>query len=779
MSIPFAQRNTPRSRLDVAQSRPTRRRLAGEFPDDWPGPGPIDLAVHDLPHASSALEWWYVNAHFETHDGRELGLFAAFFRELKGRDPVTQERQYAHSITWALTDAARQRFYPYCAVDAGAPEFGLRKLDAGAGVEDERLNRAMREVLTRGGIPGPTRLLESAAVVQPDRLELDYGGDQFIKRVDGSYELRLFDASTKTGCHLTFKPMKPPTRHGDDGVCHGVADEVMFYYFIPRCQLTGSVVVEGEERALRRGSGWYDHEFGFVPKKKLAQPATAATDTTSKPKSRLTAWTWAALQLENGTDVSVYVNTRIATGEVLDNRVIISDAQGRRRQLDRMSLTPVSTWSSIRSFVEYPTSWKLLIPEADLDLRIDATFADQEVLTVISDPGFWEGQVVARGYCGGTAVVGRGWVERKGFRFNQLDEFFKAAGQEVRRQVDKVLPLEPRPGRDMRQLVARRGADPYTEGLNPEQLGRALVKPIREIIDRGGKAWRSYAALACIDVVGGDSRDYAHWLAMPELLHVGSLIVDDVEDQSDVRRGGPTSHKLFGEPIAINAGTAAYFLCEPDMTGLPLETKVRIYELYFDGMRAGHAGQAIDIDGLSALVPPVLETGDISELEQRVLAIHRLKTAVPAGMAARIGAILGRGTESQIDGVGKFFEAIGLAFQIVDDVLNLRGFKGDLKLRGEDIQQGKLTLPIIRGLGRLPKQERHWLWWKLSGKHQDPSTIDQVIGKLESVGAIESCAEQARQIVEDAWQRLDPLVPDTQYKVMFRAFGWYVLERHY
>jgi geranylgeranyl pyrophosphate synthase/predicted secreted hydrolase len=756
----------------IASPKRIPRRTDVEFPLDWPGPGPIDLAVHDLPHASSALEWWYVNTHFETDDGRDLALFAAFFRELKGRHPITGEPEYAHSIAWALSDAARQRFYPCCAVDLGAPEFGLRKLDAGAGVEDERLNRAMREVLARGRIPGPTRLFEKDAVVHKDRLELDYAGDSFVKRADGTYELRLYDATTKTGCHLTFKPKKPPTRHGDDGVCHGVADELMFYYFIPRCELTGSVVVEGEEHALSRGTGWYDHEFGFIPKS--ASPVKAA-----KPKTGLTAWNWAALQLENGVDVTIYSITRIATGEVLDNWVIISDAQGRRRQFDKVSFQPVGTWSSTRSFVEYPTSWTLKVPEAKLDLRIDATFADQEVLTIISDPGFWEGQVGARGYYAGTAVSGRGWVERKGFRFNQLDEFFKAAGKEVRKQVSRVLPLEPRPGDDMRQLVARRGEDPYTEGLDPTQLGRTLAKPIREIVDRGGKAWRSYAALACIDVVGGDSRKFVHWLAMPELLHVGSLIVDDVEDQSDVRRGGPTSHKIYGEPIAINAGTAAYFLCEPDMEGLPLETKVRIYELYFDGMRAGHAGQAIDIDGLAELVPQALETGDVSELERRVLAIHRLKTAVPAGMAARIGAILGRGTDVQIDGVGKFFEAVGLAFQIVDDVLNLRGFKGDLKSRGEDIQQGKLTLPVIKGLGKLPKKDRRWLWKTLSSKPKDMQVVGKVIDKLESVGAIESCAEEARSLVETAWARLDPLVPDTQYKVMFRAFGWYVLERHY
>ena len=72
------------------------------------------------------------------------------------------------------------------------------------------------------------------------------------------------------------------------------------------------------------------------------------------------------------------------------------------------------------------------------------------------------------------------------------------------------------------------------DGVDLEQYARTLIHPIREIIDRGGKAWRSYAALTCCDIVGGDSRKFVEWLAMPELMHVGSLIVDDVAGQ--VRR---------------------------------------------------------------------------------------------------------------------------------------------------------------------------------------------------------------------------------------------------
>src|SRR6185503_7691617 len=168
-------------------------------------------------------------------------------------------------------------------------------------------------------------------------------------------------------------------------------------------------------------------------------------------------------------------------------------------------------------------------------------------------------------------------------------------------------------------------------------------------------------ALACCDVVEGDSRKFVKWLAMPELLHVGSLIIDDVQDRSTVRRGGPACHLVHGEPLAINAGTAAYFITQRLLqTGeVSPARRLRLYDLYFEAMRAGHAGQALDLDGPSSIMDDVVESGDASALERRVLATHRLKAAVPAASLARMGAVAGGGTDAQIDAVGDFFEALG------------------------------------------------------------------------------------------------------------------------
>lgn len=750
--------------------------------EDWPGPGPIDLGVHDAPHASSTLEWWYLNAHLELDGGQRVAVFAAFFRQLARDAGPGVAREYTHSVAWGLSLIDEERFISKVAVDSLAPEVGLRNLDAGVKNDDPRIERAYREVLSQGKIPGPTRMFHTAPRVGERRLALDYDGDRFEKAFDGSYRLELHDEKTGTSCELSFALEKPPTRYGEDGVVHGVSGETMFYYFVPRAKVTGSVRLGAEARPVASGSGWYDHEFGFT-----APSATPARDLPENDTARAqrgeTCWRWLSLQLDDGSDLSVFFITRRLTGEVLDNWTMRVDANGRSSVYRDAQLETIQTWRSTRTFIEYPTGMRVQVPSAGLDLTVRASFGDQEVITVISEPAFWEGSVAVSGQLSGARVVGRGWLECKGFGHADLDEFYSAVGREVRARLAQTLPLEPST-RAAGQMMVRGvdGSVPTSNpDLDPDRLARSLVQPIREIADRGGKGWRSYAALACIDVVGGDSRKFLHWLVMPEIVHVGSLIVDDVEDASSVRRGGPACHVLHGVPRAINAGTAAYFLAEPpiDQDDLPADQKLRIYRLYFDALRAGHAGQALDLDDVSELADHAAFTGDTSELERHVMAVHRLKTAVPAGMFARAGALLGGGSDAEIEALGAFFEAVGLAFQIMDDVLNVRGFERNLKERGEDIAQGKVTLPIVKAFGCLTADQRSWLWRTLAACPSDPNTIEDVIRLLEVSGALDACTTLARERVEQAWATLDPLLPESQSKLMFRAFSWYVLERHY
>ena len=741
-----------------------------QHPADWPAPGPIDLARHDAPHPSSSTEWWYVNSHFRTETGRELSLFASFFRIIKGRDPQTQELQHAHSVTWALTDRASGKYYTESRVDKDAPRLGLQKLDRGEGTQDKRLRRAIRELLERGQVPHPDVMFKGEVFVDPQHLHLDFDGLTFDRESDGSYALHLRHDRLAVGVDLRFAPQKTPVRHGEDGVVRGASGEDMFYYFVPRCAVSGAVLLPGGPEAIASGQGWYDHEFG------LHQGQTDDR----KPGQNI-GWNWLGIQLEDGRELSAYAMLDEDTGANLGSLAVLIGADSQRQSWKEFALTPGAVWSSSRTFHDYPIEWTLQVPGAAIELRITADVSDQEFITVISKPAFWEGRCSVTGTIDGTPVAGLAYLERSGQGgINDLDGFFSAVGRQVRRSVDALIPHHPT-WEQVRDLISGPHRPEAMQGVDVDQFARTLIKPVREIVDRGGKSWRSYAALACCDVVGGDSREYVQWLAMPELMHVGSLIVDDVQDRSTVRRGGPTAHLIYGEPLAINAGTACYFMGQKLLIGKDMSAanKLRLYDLYFESLRAGHAGQAFDLDGLTAEMPRAVEDGGGDWLEPRVLAVHRLKTAVPAASLARMGALVGGGSEAQIDGVGRFFESVGLAFQIIDDVLNLRGFKGNLKDRGEDIAHGKVTLPVVKGMARLERDQRQWLWDTVRSMPQDRQVIEQTIALLEGCGAIQACEDEARELVEAAWMALDPLVEPSMPKVMLRAFGWYVLERHY
>lgn len=750
------------------------------WPEDWPAPGPIDLRLHDLPHSSSTTEWWYLNTHVQTASGRSLSLFASFFRIVTGRDETTKALQYAHSVTWALADADSGRYFACSRVDPRAPQLGLQKLERGEGTRDQRLRRAIREVLERGNVPWPDRLLSREGYVATDKLAIDFDGERFWRQDDGSYRLELRDTLQHMAVALTFTPQVAACRHGDRGVVKAVRGEDMFYYFVPRCRVDGTITLDARPETVSDALGWYDHEFGHHNALSEA-PATSSEDGDGGRKPADIAWNWVSAQLDDGSSVTAYVLHDIANDEPAGRWGVVLDPHGNESHHQDCTLQPDGRWTSVRTFHDYPTGWQLEIPSAGISLRGDVAFGDQEFVTVLSKPAFWEGRVHLRGSRQGANVAGVGFVERSGYGgIDDLDDFFRAVGREVRRSVASLLPFEmDRPL--LRDLVALPDRDDYIDGVDSDRFVDTMVRPIRYIVDRGGKSWRSYAALCCCDIVGGDSRPFAHWLAMPELMHSGSLIVDDVQDRSEVRRGGPTCHAVYGEAVAINAGTAAYFMGQKLLYSdrVSSDDRLRLYDQYFLALRAGHAGQALDLRGFDDLLDGVVESGEADALESRVLAVHRLKTAAPAASLARMGAVVGGGSQQQIDAVGGFFEAVGLAFQIIDDVLNLRGFAGELKMRGEDLNQGKVTLPVARALGRMERTQRRWLVDELRGRPSEQARIDAMIEAIEQCGALEDCSRQAGDLVEDGWKRLDPLVEDSMPKLMLRAFGWYVLERHY
>ena len=138
-----------------------------------------------------------------------------------------------------------------------------------------------------------------------------------------------------------------------------------------------------------------------------------------------------------------------------------------------------------------------------------------------------------------------------------------------------------------------------TYRYDPPAVQRALADPIWDLLDRGGKRWRAVVFCQLVEGFGEDPTAYLPYACIPEILHNGTIIVDDVEDEASMRRGESALHHDHGTDIALNAGNAMYFLplkvITRDPAGLSPETRLEAYEMLMYELNRTHLGQGMDI----------------------------------------------------------------------------------------------------------------------------------------------------------------------------------------
>jgi geranylgeranyl diphosphate synthase type II len=259
------------------------------------------------------------------------------------------------------------------------------------------------------------------------------------------------------------------------------------------------------------------------------------------------------------------------------------------------------------------------------------------------------------------------------------------------------------------------------EGLSrylpiPPEYPRVLYEAMRYSLDAGGKRLRPILTLAAAETVAGtgSSAQEAIEDALPaacavELIHTYSLIHDDLPamDDDSLRRGRPTNHVVYGEGMAILAGdgllTEAFALLAAEPRDPALAAR-KIRTIQTVAVAAGGCGmvggQAIDLLAVGS------STFDQCSLQD----MHARKTGALIRAAAVAGAIMGGGSDEEIRAVDQYGRHLGLAFQIVDDILDVEGDAKDLgKTAGKDAKAGKPTYPSTFGLdaSRRLAAERH------------------------------------------------------------------------
>ncbi|HAM16711.1 MAG TPA: polyprenyl synthetase [Eggerthellaceae bacterium] len=309
------------------------------------------------------------------------------------------------------------------------------------------------------------------------------------------------------------------------------------------------------------------------------------------------------------------------------------------------------------------------------------------------------------------------------------------------------------------------------KGSHPD-MDRYLYTPMLEFSRNGGKRHRPLICFAACMAVGGSPERALSAAAAIEHFHTAALIHDDIADEAELRRGEPCLHLREGLGLAINMGDLGLQLVngtvvkDPDLDN---DTKVRVLTELIDMTRRTIEGQALDIgwarDGRYDIAP------------EDYLVMATCKTAHYSGaVPLAIGAIIGGGTETQIEGLRNYGLDTGLAFQIQDDLLNLVG-KAESTKKGfrDDITEGKRTLVVVHALQNLSESERSRLIQLLSSHTKDAADLDEAVDIMQKSGSIDYARNYAENLTSIAKNRLiDMIEPSPARELLISMADWFV-----
>lgn len=272
----------------------------------------------------------------------------------------------------------------------------------------------------------------------------------------------------------------------------------------------------------------------------------------------------------------------------------------------------------------------------------------------------------------------------------------------------------------------------------------ALVDQIsRYIVNAGGKRIRPRLVLLFAEAFGFEGPARYELAATVEFIHTATLLHDDVVDESALRRGRATANSIFGNAASVLVGDFLYSRAFQMMVSV---NRMRVLEVLADATNTIAEGEVMQ---LMQMHNPDLATEDY-------LRVIRFKTAKLFEASARLGAILGQAAPAAEDASAAYGRALGTAFQLVDDLLDYDGNSHELgKNVGDDLREGKATMPLLIAMARCSPQDRALL--RAAIESGEVERLPQILAIVRGTGAIEATREAARQEVAQARQLLEHL----------------------
>ncbi|WP_297983432.1 short chain isoprenyl diphosphate synthase IdsA [uncultured Methanobrevibacter sp.] len=304
--------------------------------------------------------------------------------------------------------------------------------------------------------------------------------------------------------------------------------------------------------------------------------------------------------------------------------------------------------------------------------------------------------------------------------------------------------------------------------IEPQELQDASIY----LTKAGGKMLRPALTLISAEAVGGNKEDALKTAAAIELIHTFSLIHDDIMDDDDMRRGMPSVHKVWDEPLAILAGDTLFskafemVILSKDDNAEP-EHVANALATVADACVKICEGQASDMSF----------EGNFDVTEEEYSKMIYKKTGALIAAATKAGAIMGGADEETVTALYEYGRMIGIAFQIQDDYLDVISDEADLgKPVGSDIAKGKMTLMVVKALAESEGEDNERLLEILKEEDSSQENVNEAIDLFNKYGSIEYAHNLALENIEGAKKAID-ILEDSEAKDMLIALADFVIDR--
>ncbi|SEW39769.1 octaprenyl-diphosphate synthase [Cognatiyoonia koreensis] len=283
------------------------------------------------------------------------------------------------------------------------------------------------------------------------------------------------------------------------------------------------------------------------------------------------------------------------------------------------------------------------------------------------------------------------------------------------------------------------------------------------LVEAGGKRLRPMLTLAAARMCGYGGPYHVHLAATVEFIHTATLLHDDVVDESDKRRGRPTANLLWDNSSSVLVGDYLFARSFQLMT----ETNnMRVLRILSNAAATIAEGEVLQLTAAA----------DLATTEDIYLKVVRGKTAALFSAAMEVGGVIAEMSDTQVQSLFDYGDALGISFQIVDDLLDYGGTAATGKNIGDDFRERKLTLPVIRAIAKADVEEM--AFWKrtISKGKQADGDLDTALSLLAKHATMESTRQDALEWAEKAKRSLHDL-PDHEIKTMLIDLADYVVAR--